>query len=111
MLEDEDERNFAAASATVGDLKFLDGDVWADRLVSLLDHDVAIVRRNIVLSLRDYVEAYPDDERQIIPSLWNDGDEVVQIRLRELLMRMDEIHPDRFAKNLSSNQSASRHCG
>jgi hypothetical protein len=100
MLEDEDESVLAAASATVGDLKFLDGDVWADRLVSLLDHDVAIVRRNIVLSLRDYVEAYPDDERQIIPSLWNDGDEVVQIRLRELLMRMDEIHPDRFAKNL-----------
>ena len=100
MLEDEDESVLAAASATVGDLKFLDEDVWADRLVSLLDHDVAIVRRNIVLSLRDYVEAYPDDERQIIPSLWNDGDEVVQIRLRELLMRMDEIHPDRFAKNL-----------
>ena len=100
MLEDEDESVLAAASATVGDLKFLDEDVWADRLVSLLDHDVAIVRRNIVLSLRDYVEAYPDDERQIIPSLWNDGDEVVQIRLRELLMRMDEIHPGRFAKNL-----------
>ena len=100
MLMDEDESVLAAASATVGDLKFLDEDVWADRLVSLLEHDVPIVRRNIVLSLRDYVETYPDDVRQIIPSLWNDGDEVVQIRLRELLMRMDEIHPERFAKNL-----------
>ena len=100
MLMDEDESVLAAASATVGDLKFLDEDVWADRLASLLNHDVAIVRRNIVLSLRDYVEAYPDDVREIIPALWNDGDEVVQARLRELLMRMDEIHPDRFAKNL-----------
>ena len=100
MLKDEDESVLAAASATVGDLKFLDEDVWADRLASLLEHDVPIVRRNIVLSLRDYVEAYPDDVREIIPSLWNDGDEVVQIRLRELLMRMDEIHPQRFAKHL-----------
>jgi len=100
MLLDDDESVLAAASATVGDLKFLDEDVWADRLVSLLHHEVPIVRRNIVLSLRDYVETYPDDERQIIPALWNDGDEVVQIRLRELLMRMDEIHPDRFSKHL-----------
>ena len=81
-------------------MKFLDQDVWADRLVSLLTHEVPVVRRNIVLSLRDYVETYPNDERQIIASLWNDGDEVVQIRLRELLMRMDEIHPDRFSKHL-----------
>ena len=100
MLMDDDESVLAAASATVGDLKFLDEDVWADRLASLLDHDVAIVRRNVVLSLRDYVETYPDDTREIIPTLWNDGDEVVQIRLRELLMRMDEIHPDRFSKHL-----------
>ena len=100
MLQDEDENVLAAASATVGDLKFLDYDVWADRLVTLLDHDSPVVRRNIVLSLRDYVETYPDDERQIIPALWNDGDEVVQVRLRELLMRMDEIHPERFSKHL-----------
>jgi hypothetical protein len=100
MLEDEDESVLAAASATVGDLKFLDESVWADRLQELHGHSSSIVRRNIVISLRDYVERFPEDERKLIPSLWNDGDEVVQIRLRELLMRMDEIDPTRLSKHI-----------
>ena len=100
MLQDEDESVLAAASATVGDLKFLDENVWADRLQELHGHDSSIVRRNIVISLRDYVEKFPEDERNLIPSLWNDGDEVVQIRLRELLMRMDEIDPTRLSKHI-----------
>ena len=100
MLQDEDESVLAAASATVGDLKFLDEKVWADRLQELHGHNSSIVRRNIVISLRDYVERFPEDERKLIPSLWNDGDEVVQIRLRELLMRMDEIDPVRLSKHI-----------
>ena len=100
MLKDDDESVLAAASASVGQLKSLDEDLWAKHLASLMRHDVPVVRRNIVLNLRDYVEAFPEDSLQIIPALWNDGDEVVQARLRELLMRMDEIHPDRFSKHL-----------
>jgi hypothetical protein len=100
MLQDEDESVLAASSATVGDLKFLDENVWADRLQELHNHHAAIVRRNVVISLRDYVERFPEDERNLIPSLWNDGDEVVQIRLRELLMRMDEIDPMRLSKHI-----------
>ena len=100
MLQDEDDSVLAASSATVGDLKFLDENVWADRLVELHSHEASIVRRNIVISLRDYVERFPEDERKLIPSLWNDGDEVVQIRLRELLMRMDEIDPKRLSKHI-----------
>ena len=75
--------------------------------MSLLDLDVAIVRRNIVLSLRDYVDIY--DERNH-PFIMERRRWVVQMSAR-IIDAYDEIHPDRFAKNLLPNQSASRHCG
>jgi hypothetical protein len=102
MLDDEDESVLAAASATVGDLRFIDQELWANRIKELCSHPVRIVRRNLVLTLRDYLEAFPIDEREIIPALWEDGDEVVMTRLRELLLRMEEVDPDRFATTLKS---------
>tara|TARA_B100000767_G_scaffold264683_1_gene279860 strand:+ start:322 stop:1788 length:1467 start_codon:yes stop_codon:yes gene_type:complete len=104
MLEDEDESVLAAASATIGDLKFLDKDMWADKINELCGHHSQIVRRNLVYSIRDYLEEYSADERGIIPKLWADGDETVLTRLRELLMRMDEVDADRFAVTISSLQ-------
>jgi len=104
MLEDDDESVLAAASATVGDLRFINQEIWADKISELCSHPTKIVRRNLVYTLRDYLEAFPIDERKIIPSLWGDGDEVVITRLRELLMRMDEVDSDRFAITLTSLQ-------
>lgn len=100
MLEDNDESVLAAASATVGDLKFLDEELWADKIKELISHDMPIVRRNLVMNLRDYFETYPGDERGIVGGLWNDGDEVVRTRLRELLLRMEEVSPETFANRL-----------
>lgn len=97
MLKSEDDSVLAAASATVGDLKFLDQDRWADEILNLVDHPSPLVRRNLVSTLRDYITAFPDDERSIFPSLWLDGDEVVRSRLRELMLRMEEVDPDRFS--------------
>ncbi|MBT4066027.1 MAG: hypothetical protein HOE76_02255 [Euryarchaeota archaeon] len=102
MLEDEDESVLAAASATIGDLRFLDKEMWADKIRELCDHKSQTVRRNIVYTIRDYLEEYSDDKRQIIPKLWGDGDETVITRLRELLMRMDEVDADRFARTIRS---------
>ncbi|RJV01288.1 MAG: hypothetical protein DWC06_02970 [Candidatus Poseidoniales archaeon] len=102
MLEDEDESVLAAASATVGDLRFLDKEMWADKILELCDHHSQIVRRNLVYTIRDYLEEYSEDNRGIIPKLWADGDEVVLTRLRELLMRMDEVDADRFASTIRS---------
>lgn len=102
MLEDKDESVLAAASATVGDLRFIDQELWANRIKELCSHPVRIVRRNLVLTIRDYLEAFPVDEREILPALWEDGDEVVMTRLRELLLRMEEVDPDRFATTLKS---------
>jgi hypothetical protein len=100
MLKDEDEGVLAAASATVGDLRFLDSTLWADTMAELATHPLPIVRRNLVPFLRDYIEQYSEDERRLLPQLWQDGDEVVRTRMRELLMRMEEVSPDHFAARL-----------
>ena len=100
MLADEDEGVLAAASATVGDLRFLDIEKWADTMAELSNHPLPVVRRNLVPFLRDYLEQYPDDQRRLLPMLWVDGDEVVRTRMRELLMRMEEVAPDHFAARL-----------
>jgi len=102
MLEDEDQSVLAAASATVGDLRFIDKELWADKIDELCTHKSRVVRRNVVFTIRDYLEEFSDDSRGIIPKLWADGDETVLTRLRELLMRMDEVNADRFAATLRS---------
>jgi hypothetical protein len=102
MLEDEDESVLAAASATIGDLRFLDKEMWANKIDELCNHHSQTVRRNLVYTIRDYLEEYSEDERGIIPKLWADGDETVLTRLKELLMRMDEVDADRFALTIRS---------
>ena len=101
MLASEDEGVLAAASATVGDLRFMDKERWADTIKSLIDHPLPIVRRNLVPNLREYVEFDPMDGRGILHDLWCDGDEVVRTRLRELFLRMEEVDSDRFARQIS----------
>ena len=101
MLKDEDEGVLAAASSTVGDLRFLDAELWADTMAELSSHPLPVVRRNLVPFLRDYLEQFPDDKRRLLPMLWVDGDEVVRTRMRELLMRMEEVAPDHFAARLA----------
>ena len=68
----------------------------------MCSHHSQIVRRNLVYTIRDYLEEFSDDSRGIIPRLWADGDEVLMTRLRELIMRMDEVDADRFAATLRS---------
>jgi hypothetical protein len=102
MLASPDEGVLAAASATVGDVKYLDKDQWADRLRQLVDHPLPIVRRNLVPNLREYIDYDPADERGILIALWRDGDEVVRTRLRELLLRMEEVASDHFARQVKA---------
>jgi hypothetical protein len=100
MLESDDENVLAAAASTVGDLRFLDADKFSDTLLSLCSHPLPIVRRNLVPHLREYIHINPDDERGVLTTLWIDGDEVVATRLRELLMRLEEVDPTSFSKHL-----------
>ncbi len=106
MLTSNDEGVLAAASATVGDVKYLDMEQWADRLQQLVDHPLAVVRRNIVPNLREYIQHDPTDSRGIFHNLWRDGDEVVRSRLRELMIRMEEIAPQHFATQVKALNDA-----
>jgi len=101
MLASDDETILAAASSTIGDLRFLDDARYADEVSNLADHPIPIVRRNLVSTLRYYITNFPDDERRVISRLWLDGDEVVAARLRELFIRMEEVDPDSFGQQIS----------
>ena len=69
--------------------------------MNLTKYKLPVVRRNIVPSLRDYFRTFPEDERQLLPTLWQDGDEVVRTRMRELLSRMEEVSPKQFSDRLT----------
>ena len=101
MLQDDDEGVLAAVSSTVGDLKFFDTELWADKMLELSKHKLPMVRRNLVPGLRDYIETFPEDKRKILPILWQDGDEVVRTRMRELLIRMEEVSSEHFAGRIN----------
>ena len=100
MLSDDDESIRAVASATVGDLRFLDSEMWADKLLELCSHECPAVRRNLVICVRNYMEEYTADERNIIPLMWADGDEVVLTRLREMLLRIEDTDPLAFSAKI-----------
>ena len=97
MLLSNDKTVLAAASSTVGDIRFLDEELFANKLFELITHPEIIVRRNLVSHLRSYITIFPKDERGIFSTLWLDGDEVLAIRLRELLIRLDEVNTECFA--------------
>ena len=46
--------------------------------------------------MKNYIIIFPKDERGVFSTLWLDGDEVLAIRLRELLLRMDEVNTECF---------------
>ena len=101
MLLDDDEVVLAAASSTVGDLKFFDAELWTVKMLELSQHPLPLVRRNLVPGLRDYIGMFPEDEKNILPILWKDGDEVVRTRMRELLIRMEEVSSEHFAGRIT----------
>ena len=65
-------------------------------------HPLPVVRRNLVPFLRYYLEQFPGDNHGLLTTLWQDGDEVVRTRMRELLMRLEEISPDDFASRIQN---------
>ena len=98
QLCDDDHDVLAAASATIRDLKYFDVDGFADRLSTLVDHSHIPVQRNAAIAMRDYLEHFPNDERGILLRSWMQNDEVVRVRLRELLLRLQEIQPEVFSQ-------------
>lgn len=97
QLADADTDVQAAASATVKDLKFLDPDLFRTQLAKLVGHPHVNVRRNVVQALRDYLNLFPDDPEGLVARLWVDPDELARGRLRELMLRMEEVSPSSFS--------------
>lgn len=97
FLEDEDQDVLAAASATVRDLGFISSELFIEHLSLLCDHPYVVVRRNAAQAVRAYLELAPEDPADIVVRLAHDSDEVVATRMRELLLRMEEVHPAPFA--------------
>ena len=60
------------------------------------------LKRNLVGHLRNYITIFPEDKRGIFSTLWLDGEEVLAIRLRELLLRMDEVNTECFGLIVST---------
>ena len=101
LKNDEDPDVLAAISTTSSDLRFIDAEMWANNLVELSKHKLPIVRRNIVPSLRDYFETFPNDTKKLLPVMWQDGDEVVRTRMRELLIKMAEVSSEQFGSRIT----------
>ena len=101
LKSDNDPDILAAISTTSSDLKYLDTELWAENMVELSKHELPVVRRNLVPSLRDYFETFPDDKRKLLPVLWQDGDEVVRTRMRELLIKMSDISSLQFSSRIT----------
>ena len=101
LRDDSDSDILAAVSTTSADLRFLDVDMWAENLVELSNHELPVVRRNLVPSLREYFETFPDDTRKLLPVMWQDGDEVVRTRMRELLIKMSDISSTQFGARIT----------
>ena len=97
MLEDEDIDVLAAASSTVRDLGYLEAGLFADRLGRLVEHDCVVVRRNAAQHVRAYLEQSPDDPADVLVRLSLDSDEVVATRMREFLVRLEEVDPAAFS--------------
>ena len=104
LKADEDPDVLAAISTTSSDLRFLDTEMWAENLVELSKHKLPIVRRNLVPSLRNYFETFPNDTKKLLPVMWQDGDEVVRTRMRELLIKMANVSSEQFSSRLTDLQ-------
>ena len=61
------------------------------------DPEISIRRLFVQCCLRDYLELDPEDSMDIFVPLWIEDDEVAGIRMRELLLRMQDVNIDSFS--------------
>ncbi len=93
--------DISARSASVSSLKELasiDSDAFLQRIkLPSQDSDKGIKRLFVQSCLRDYLELDPYDSQEIFVPLWVENDEVAGIRMRELLLRMQDVNTESFA--------------
>jgi len=68
------------------------------RLEKLAEHEDVRMRRLLAQTvLRDYLELHPDDAHGLFVKFWLGRDDVSRSRLRELLIRMQDVNSEGFA--------------
>ena len=93
--------DIGARSASVSALKELasiDTDAFLQRIIKPAQDSENSIKRLFVQScLRDYLELDPSDSQGIFVPLWIENDEVAGIRMRELLLRMQDVNTQSFS--------------
>lgn len=101
----------SAATAALKELAKIDTHSFKLRCgKAATDPNPAIRRLFIQSCMREYIELDPTDTQVIFQPLWVENDEVAAVRMRELLMRMQENDPPSFSilasKLLQKSQNA-----
>ncbi len=82
----------SAATSALKELAMIDSDEFVLRLAKPAnDSNIEIKRLFIQSCLRDYLELDPSDSQDIFVPLWIENDEVGSVRMRELLLRMQDV--------------------
>lgn len=94
LLTSDEPQVVRIATGSLGLVAKLDPNAFMQRAVELAFHqDNGVKRRFAQTCLRELLEIDVGDSNGLTVHLWNDGDEVVRSRLRELLLRIDQVEP------------------
>ena len=92
LLASDDISSRASVTSSLRELAGSRPKLFLERLVMQSHDSSEKVRRSVVQScLRQYLELDPSDSRDVFVPLWIEADEVVGARMRELLLRMQEV--------------------
>jgi len=97
LLVSHDASARASATSSLKELAISSPDLFLERVVAQAKDSEQKVRRVVVQAcLRPYLELDPADSREVFVPLWHENDEVVGARMRELLLRMQEVDVEAF---------------
>jgi hypothetical protein len=98
LANSEDSGARSAGTAALKELATIDSGAFLSRIKkSATDEDPGIRRLFIQTCLRDYLELDRIDSQDILIPLWLEDDEVAGVRMRELLLRMQDVDTESFA--------------
>lgn len=101
LLASNENQVIRIATGSLALVAKFDQNAFLERASRLAHHeDSGVKRRFSQTCLRELLEIDVGDSQGLTVHLWNDGDEVVRSRLRELLLRMDEVEPSALSSIL-----------
>jgi len=101
LLASNEDQVVRIATGSLALVAKFDQNAFMERATDLAHHeDRGVKRRFAQTCLRELFEIDVADSRGLTVHLWNDGDEVVRSRLRELLLRIDEVEPSALSSIL-----------